>query len=143
MTTPDSMTALLQAIMTKFTGSAASTDVGGRIYIDEPDVEEPTLPYIVLFIVSSTLEKTFTEEIRTTLIQFSIYDDKDASPAGIAKAYSDLKALFDDCSLTIPPTGTVTDTLIWMTEEGLQTMMDPGSGIRHWAVDYEVKTSLK
>jgi hypothetical protein len=132
---------LLTAIYGKFTGSAFSSDVGGRIYLDQaPDGCE--FPYCVFFIVSGTPEKTFTEHYTNTLIQFSLFSAS-SSAAEITTMYADLKALLDECALTI--TGS---TLVWMREANLTTMMDEitvgdaTNQVRHWAVDFEVRTSL-
>ena len=57
--------------------------------------------------------------------------------------YKDLKALFDECSMTI-----TSNTLVWMREQNLTTMseeittVDGLQKVEHWAVDFEVLTSL-
>lgn len=111
------------------------------MYLDQaPD--KPTFPYVVFFIVSSVPEKTFTEDLSETLIQFSIYSAS-SSATEISAIYAALKTLYDECSLTI--TGS---SLVWMKETNLVTMtedMTTTTGtttIKHWAVDFEVKTSL-
>ena len=140
------MNNLLQAIYGKFSNSAFSSDVGGRIYLDQaPDGAE--FPYCVFFIVTGNPDKTFTEHYTDTLIQFSLFSAS-AGATEITTMYRDLKALFDECALTIPPTGTATDTLIWMREANLATMTEDittASGtqtVKHWAVDFEVRTGL-
>ena len=135
------MNNLLSAIMTKCAGSALSTDVGGRIFLDEAP-EGTEYPYIVFMIVSDTPDKTFTEIYEDVLVQFSLYSAS-ASAAEISTMYADLKALFDECALTI--TGS---TLVWMWRSNLTTMVDEittpagTSTVKHWAVDFDVKTSL-
>ena len=140
------MNNLLTAIMTKFSGSDFSSDVGGRIYLDQaPDGVE--FPYCCFFIVTGSPDKTFTEHYTDTLIQFSLFSAS-AGAAEITTMYKDLKALFDECALTIPPTGTATDTLIWMREANLTTMVEDittASGtqaVKHWSVDFEIRTGL-
>ncbi len=135
------MNNLLTAIYGKFSGSALSTDVGGRIYLDQaPDGAE--FPYVVFFIVVGTQEKTFTEHYTNTLIQFSLFSAS-SSAAEIATMYADLKALFDECALTISGS-----KLVWMKESNLTTMVeditvaDATQTVKHWAVDFEVRTSL-
>jgi uncharacterized membrane protein (GlpM family) len=132
---------LLTAIYGKLAGSTLTTAIGGRMYLDQaPD--KPTFPYVVFFIVSSVPEKTFTEDLSETLIQFSIYSAS-SSATEISAIYAALKTLYDECSLTI--TGS---SLVWMKETNLVTMtedMTTTTGtttIKHWAVDFEVKTSL-
>jgi hypothetical protein len=135
------MNNLLTAIMTRTTGSDLSTDVGGRIYLDRaPDGSE--YPYVVFFIIAGTPDKTFTEHYTDTLIQFSLFSSSSGA-LEITTMYKDLKALFDEW------TALITDNrLVRMNESNLMTMFDdivtPTGivGIRHWAVDFEIKTSL-
>ncbi len=138
------MNNLLTAIMTKISGSALSTDVGSRIYLDQaPDGCE--YPYCVFFIVSSIPDDVFAKKGNNILIQFSLFSAS-SSALEITTMYADLKALLDDKSLTIPPTGTVTDTLIWCHETNLTTMVeditvaDATQQMKHWAVDFEIVT---
>lgn len=111
------------------------------MYLDQAP-GKPTFPYVVFFIVSSVPEKTFTEDLSETLIQFSIYSSS-SSATEVSAIYAALKTLYDECSLTI--TGS---SLVWMKETNLVTMtedMTTATGtttIKHWAVDFEVKTSL-
>lgn len=137
------MDELLKALYSKFSGSSVSSDVGGRHFLDQaPDGCD--FPYIVYSVVSAPKEKTFTEIYRNTLIQFSIFSTSQ-SVLEITGIYNDLSALFDECSLTV--TGS---SLVWMKEENLVTMTedvtDPNGisqRVRHWAVDYEIRTSLQ
>ncbi len=136
------MQALIDAIKAKISGSTFEADVNGRIYLDEAD--DMTLPYVVFFIVSAVPEKTFTEIFSDVLVQFSLFSAKTAGVAEIANIYNDLKTLLDECALTISDS-----TLVWMRENSLTTMIEPdtapdgSSGIRHWAVDMELKSSLQ
>ena len=140
------MNNLLTALMTKISGSAFSSDVGGRVFLDEAPAGTE-FPYCVFFIVSASPEKTFSEYYTDTMIQFSLFSAS-AGATEITTMYKNLKALLDECALTIPPTGTATDTLIWMREANLTTMVeditvaDATQTVKHWAVDFEVKTSL-
>lgn len=135
------MNNLLTALYGKLAGSALSTAIGGRMYLDQAP-GKPTFPYVVFFIVSSVPEKTFTEDLSETLIQFSIYSSS-SSATEVSAIYAALKTLYDECSLTI--TGS---SLVWMKETNLVTMtedMTTATGtttLKHWAVDYEVLTSL-
>ena len=139
---------LLKAIMTKTTTpvSALSTYVGGRVYLDEAP-EGVVFPYVVFFIVSGVPDRTFTERYTDTLIQFSLFSTSSGAME-ITTMYANLKTLFDECALTIPPTGLPTDTLVWMRESNLTTMVDDITtldgtvSVKHWAVDYEIRTSL-
>lgn len=136
---------LLTAIYNKTSGSSLSSDVGGRIYLDRA-VTGAEFPFIVYFIVSGIPEKTFTEDYEETIIQFSLFSASQGATE-ITTMYGHLKDLFDECALTIPPTGAATETLIWMRRENLTTMIEDVTinnavvSVRHWAVDYEVLTS--
>lgn len=135
------MNDLLTAIYSKFSGSDLSSDVGGRIYLDTAP-EKTEFPYIVYFIISSTQDRTFTEYYTNILIQFSLFSIS-SSVTEIITIYNHLKALFDECSFDI--TG---NKLVWMREQNLITMIDNITTLigteecRHWAVDFEVLTSL-
>jgi len=135
------MNNLITAITSKLSGSSLSTDVGGRIYLDRaPD--DCAFPYVVFFVVSGTPERTYTEHYTITLIQFSLFS---ASPSAveITGMYNDLVSLYDECTMTI--TGS---TLVWMKEQNLTTMVeditatDGTQNVKHWAVDFEIMTSL-
>lgn len=131
------MNNLLAAIMTRCSGSAMSTDVGGRIFLDEAP-EGCEFPYVVFRIIASGQQDTFKDEIEDTLIQFSIFSISE-SAAEITAIYADMMALFDWQALTI--TG---GTCIWVVRQGLVTMFDdittPAGtvGARHWAVEYSI-----
>lgn len=133
------MNNLLQAIMTKISGSALSSDVGGRIFLDEaPDGVE--FPYVVFFIVSDVPEDAFAKDGEVVTIQFSLFSASQGA-AEITDMYADLKALFDDCAMTI-----TSNTLIWCRRVNMTTMMEDAlvnsatQLVSHWAVDYELTT---
>lgn len=132
---------LLTAIKSKFSGSTLSTDVGGRIYLDQAP-QKAQFPYVVYFVVSGTPERTFTERYTNTLIQFSLFSASEGATE-IATMCNDLKTLFDECSLTI-----TSNSLVWMREANITTMLndvttvDGLQTVKHWACDYEVLTSL-
>jgi hypothetical protein len=135
------MNNLLTAIASKITGSALNTDVGGRIYLDRaPDNCE--YPYCVYSIISAVPEKTFTEHYTNTLIQFSLFSASEGATE-ISTIYRDLKTLFDECSMTI-----TSNTMVWMREQNLTTMIEDVTTVdgiqtlKHWAVDFEILTSL-
>lgn len=136
------MNNLLTALATKISGSALSTDVGGRIYLDEyPSDEMPaTYPYIIYFIVSGNPDDAFNKEGKDVLIQFSLFSAS-SSAIEITNMYADLKTLFNNCSFTI-----TSSVLVWMHETNLTTMIDEiivadaAQSVKHWAVDYEITT---
>jgi hypothetical protein len=128
----------LTAIMTKIAGSALSSDVGGRVYLDEAP-QEVEFPYIVFFIVTGSGDDNFTDNIDDLLIQFSLFSASKGA-AEISGIYNNLETLFHDCELTATGYNTV-----WMKRENLTTMIDEvdQSGtprVKHWAVDYRLIT---
>ncbi len=117
--------------------NAFYNDIPEKLFFDEaPNGTE--LPYCVMRIVSAVPDRTFTEEYRDVLIQFSLFSAS-GSVEEIADTYAHLKALFDEQPLTI--TG---ETLVWMREVNLVTNIGDFeiTGVRHWAVDYNVLTSI-
>ncbi|PKN20887.1 MAG: hypothetical protein CVU71_03660 [Deltaproteobacteria bacterium HGW-Deltaproteobacteria-6] len=132
------MDELIKAIVSKLSGSALSTDVNGRVYLDRaPDSCE--FPYIVFFVVSSVPDWMFTERFEDTMIQFSLFSNSE-SAVEITTMLKDLKSLFDDCSLTI-----TSDTLVWFRRQNIATMVEDitttagAQAVKHYAVDYEAK----
>ena len=128
---------LLAAIMTRCSGSALSTDVGGRIFFDEAP-EGSEFPYVVFRIVASAPQDTFKDAIEDTLVQFSLFSISEGA-AEITAMYADLMALFDWSAITV--TG---GTCIWVVRQGLMPMLEdittPAGtvGVRHWAVEYSI-----
>ena len=130
------MDALLTAIYSKLTGSALSSDVGGRIYLDEapPGCE---FPYIVFFIVSGVPDNAFNKSGESVTIQYSMFSASSGA-AEITDMFNDLTALYDDAQLTV--TGY---SMIIMERQNLVTMVEEiettegKQAVNHWAVDYE------
>ena len=130
---------ILTAIFSKFSGSELSSDVGGRIFLDQaPDNCE--FPYVVYSVVSVIPDDVFGKKGKQSLIQFSLFS-ANPSAVEITDMHTDLKALFDDCSMTI-----TSNTLLWMHEVNLTTMVEDitvGEGVQSvkaWHADYEVVT---
>ena len=121
------MLAFLTALRSKLTGSALASYVGNRIYFEEAP-ENPTYPYVVYFIVTSSPEDTFTEELDDIMAQFSLFSDSEGATQ-IATMYGHLTDLMDDAVLT------VTGYVFIQTTRGIMTPV-PGSGVKHWAKDY-------
>jgi len=102
------MKALRNAIYAKCAGSALDTLINGQIYYGKA----PTgtrYPYVVFSRVAGNIEKTFTEEYDIPLIQFSVFSANSSSSNEVHEIADAVKALYDECSLTI--TGS---TLVWM-----------------------------
>lgn len=133
------MNNLLSSIMTKTTGSALSTDVNGRVFLDRAP-EETEFPYVSFFIVSGVPDDVFNKKGKDIILQFDLFSNSEGA-AEITDMYNDLHSLFDDCSLAI-----TSNNLVWMKETNVTTMTEDittASGtqkVKHWAVDYQIQT---
>ncbi len=93
------------ALMTYFNAEVAGAhnsfyaDIGGRLYHGEAP-EGTEYPYCILVHVVDTQIDNFKTKMDDIVIQFSIFSDK-SSPVDVHDAMTHLKALFDDCVLTI------------------------------------------
>jgi len=129
------------ALMTKFNATVAGshntfwTAVGGRLYQGIAPQGTP-YPYAVFGHVNDNQIDTFSNKMDDVIIQFSIFSDKSSS-ADIHDAMTYLKALFDDCSLTVSGGTLVSFNRL---NDGLEPdEVDTLSGIQiiwHFHVDY-------
>jgi len=133
--------AILIALITKATGSAFLSDIGGRLALDFAESDwQP--PYTIISVVSSVPDRTFTEAYWDTVIQFSSYSALSAGSVEMTTIQKDLLSLYDECSLTI--TGF---KLVWMRHQNLVTfkddvmIADASVGVRFWANDFEIRVS--
>jgi hypothetical protein len=153
---PDSAIAwnLRTAIMTKFNavdgGGAHNTfweAVHGRLFYKKAPTGTP-FPYSIFFIVSQTTDRTFTEDNRDFLVQFSHFSDNSESSKEADDSDTYCNDLFDEIERRggLSITGA---TLIWMRlnmpgssdwEEG--ETPEAGGGAWHCPTDYEVKVSM-
>jgi len=130
---------LLAAIFGKTSGSALSSDVGGRIYLDEAPAG-CEFPYVVFQVVTGSPDNVFAKKGKNTLIQFSLYSTS-KSATEITTMYADLMSLFDECSLTI-----TSNNLVLFAFQNLVTMVDEittpegTETLKHWAVDFKIMT---
>lgn len=135
------MKALSQAIYSYSVNSAFSNAIGGRFY--KARAPEGTIyPYAIYLLVSDVPDNTFTENLEDVLIQFSLFSSASSSTE-VEDMFTALKALYDDCALTI--TGS---TLIWM-QRGLasldpeeHTTQDGTVEVWHYSVEYSIKTQV-
>jgi hypothetical protein len=116
------------ALMTKFTAvdgvgshNTFYTAIQGRLY--EGRAQGTDYPYSVYEIIDQTPDKTFSDDYRNLLIQFSHYSDDryDSSECDLINAYCN--DLFDECA-AFSITGA---TLLWMrltTSPGAKPEMD-------------------
>jgi len=133
------LTAIYSHATTDAVGSGFMASIGNRFFQDEAP-EGSEFPYCVYIIVVDTPEDVFAKDGEDILIQFSLFSTS-SSVAEISDMYKDLKALFDNCSLTIAH-----NTLVWMRRDNLTTLMDEhitpeGTiGVKAWHVDYQILT---
>lgn len=95
------MNALFTAIYSKMTTGppAVYTSVGGRIYLKKGP-QQATFPYIVYDLITSIDNLNFTDDNEIFFLQFDIFtENNSATSAGTILA--NLKALLDDCSLSV------------------------------------------
>ena len=128
---------LSAALFSKFTDSAFSTSIGGRLYKARAP-QSPIWPYAVYYLISDVARDTFMEKLEEVIIQFSVFSQASGSTE-IEDIVTNLKALYDNCALTI--TG---NTHIMMNRQGSSLTSVPadtelGTG-EYWQadVDYEV-----
>ena len=137
------MKELTKAIFSKLSGSSLETAISGRLFKGRAP-QGTDYPYIVFFVVSDIPQSTYTENFEDVIIQFSLFSSASSS-SEIEDLFIYLKALYDECAMTI-----ASSTLIWMKRENATLMVEdhtvppPGSMIQvwHYAVDYMVKTQL-
>jgi len=94
---------IAQGITTKFSGSALSATVGGRIWRDRAKQNE-TMPYIVFTSISNINADTYKENLEYHHIMFYIYTNDinpDTASTGLDALESALRTLFDNQVLTV------------------------------------------
>lgn len=124
-----------QGIMAKFTGSALSTLVGGRIWRDSAKQNE-TMPYIVFTCISNNPSGTFAKVGELHHVAFYILtDDVDPSTetTGLDALESALRTLYDEAVLTI--TGWVSAEMLIGQSRPFYSEDDNVIGV---IIDYEV-----
>ena len=130
---------LTAALYLKKAGSDFSSDIGGRLYKGQARAGA-TYPYAVVMVVTNVPDKTFTEDYEDVTVQFSLFSSASGTTE-VENMYTHLKALYDECSLTI--TGS---TLIWMQRSNAAFIVEDHTTVsgtqRVWAwhVDYDIKT---
>jgi len=147
MPNADIITNFTTALYSRFTAAPGGVHndfynaIGGRLYEDRAP-QGTSYPYAVYLIVSALKEKTFSEEYTNFLIDISIFSSASSS-SEIKLAYHYARELYDECEFSI--TGS---TLVWMKESNLTTLREDhttSSGtinVRHYAIEFEIKTSL-
>lgn len=134
------MKQLSVGIYNLFTGSAFATDVGNRFYKGQAPIGT-TYPFSVYLLISDVPEYTFTEQYEMVMVQFSLFSSA-ASSTEIEDALTHLKALYDDCALSV--TGYAT---VWMrrtggTLPGKEEHTTPAGTTSIWVVHTEYQVYL-
>ena len=126
---------LTTAIYGKLSGSALAAHIGTRMYKGRAP-EEAAYPYIVYTIVSDVPNLTFSEDFEDVIIQFSLFSSTSSSTE-VEDIYTDLKTLFDECTMSI-----TSETLVWMIRQNTTQMVEDHTTrdgliqVWHYAVDY-------
>jgi hypothetical protein len=95
------MKKLLQAIYAKCaSGTTLHTDIGGRFYFQKAP-QGTTGKYVIFYILTDTPEYDFGSKYEETDVQFSIFADSKTSANDVLTTMDNVKALFDDCALTL------------------------------------------
>lgn len=126
------MTDLFTAIKTEFDGNADLVGaLTGGLYLQQAP-QNTAFPYGIYFLVANVPEWTFTENVETAVIQFSLFDYDEDNPLSatiICDAYTKLQACYDWCTLTIS-----NYTSIYMKRELGRLLRT--EGVWQYSVDY-------
>ena len=129
---------LTTALMTLFNSTeggahnAFYTSVSGKLYKERAS-QDATLPYAVYHIISNVAEYTFTTFFEKTRIQFDLYAPVSDSSSVVEDMYTNLKALFDWCTLVISD-----NTHLYMRRELARLSRDPTDDCWMYQIDYEL-----
>jgi len=128
---------LTTAIMLRFNDTTAGPhnafwiSVAGKLR-KERGLQTDVPPYAVFHIISDVPSWTFSSDFETVRIQFDLYSKLESS-SEIEDMYTNLKALFDWCELTI--TG---NTHLYMRRELARLTKDPQDDIWVYKIDYMI-----
>lgn len=120
---------VLTGIFTKFTGSALSTALGGRMY-SRFAPQGTAFPYAVVDVPTSVHGGMFVEDIEDLDVLFNLFSQS-KSETEITGLLNNLITLYDDCTLTV--TGY---THLFMERDITRSLSDPEYGIRQYSVIY-------
>lgn len=127
------MKPLFQAIYNEYNSTALDTALSDQFYLGKAD-QGISMPYVVYKLISNTPEYTFDSRvIERARVQFSIYSDSN-SASEVTDLYTTLKAVFDDCSLTVSGY-----TFLKMERVNAILIPDLENGLWHYAVDYIIE----
>ena len=128
------MKALTTATYGKAAGSAFETAIGGRLYKGWAP-EGKAYPYAVYMVVTDAPDHVFAKDGDEALIQFSVFSSASSS-AEVEDIVGYLRALYDDCALTV--TGHVVIRFAWQnTTPGDEDHTTPDGTVHVWAYHVE------
>jgi hypothetical protein len=131
------MLELKQAIDAKLLDSTVYWTVGGRCYFNTSPTDD--YPRIVYSRVSGVPDNAFAKTGESVLLQFDLFSMQSAGDTEILTMESQLKALLDDCTLTISGQLCVRfmrQNTLDMVED-LSALQDGSSLCNHTVVEYE------
>lgn len=120
-------------------GTSLHTAIGGRIYKNRAP-ESAVFPYAIFSLVSDIPGNTFQADVQNSYWQFDLFSEANGTTE-IENLYDYLKALYDDCTLSV-----TSANFIRMTRENatlIDEEMTTATGearIWHYAVDYNIVT---
>ena len=91
-----------KAIYNKYTADpthGSYTNVEGRFYYGKA-LPCATFPYVVFFDISNVNDVDFSDEREDLMVQFNVFSQNN-SPTEAETILTNLRDLFDDCSLTV------------------------------------------
>jgi len=135
------MKALDTAIFGKLAGSLLDADIGGRFFKGKADAGTD-YPYVIYFGVSDAPDNVFAKKGESRLLQFSLFS-KTPSSSEIEDMRDHLRALYDDCSLTV--TGHNITQFSWQNtippqKEDVDALPDGTTEIWVCHIDYQIDT---
>ena len=128
------MNALLTGIFSKFNGApetAIHASLTGRMY-SRYAPPNTTYPYAVVTIPAMAGDWDFTSNYDDVDIQFNLYSQS-ASESEIGTLYTNLRALYDDVTLTV--TGY---THLYCQYDTAWMLSDPEENIREYVIQYNI-----
>ena len=126
------MNALLTGIYTKFNAANTfKTAVGGRMYTRYAP-QGISYPYAVADIVTGLGDWNFDQEFDDIDIQFNLFSQS-TSETEIGTLYSTLRALYDDCALTVSGY-----THLFMQYDQYWSFSNADENVRQYTVQYNI-----
>ena len=125
---------LLTGIFARFNAlpiNTFKTGISGNLFSRYAPQNTP-FPYAVLDIVTGIGDWNFTQDFDDVDLQISLFSQS-TSETEIGTLYSTLRALYDDCALTV-----VGYTHLFMQYDQYWSLSNPGENIRQYTVQYNI-----